>query len=431
MSAISGPNISRNGLVLALDVGNIKSFRGEPTINILSSPTMIPSTPTVEIISLSTFQSNVGSSGWDWGYFPNSDISPDGGMVWLPNEPDPLAGVGAWMMKKRPGGNSESNWAASNVPGSVNSGLTYTLSVYCKATVSNTARIHINVTRDGSSFWGYASNTHTGDGTWQRLILTIPGGSGVTSINVVRCQSIGTSINTNIYWKYFQIEQKPYPTPFVNGTRGTTVATGGGWADKSGNSNHGELVNGPTFNSGNGGIIQFDGSNDYIQISDNSSLNFSTGDFTVLCWVGQLIGYPGSARSIIWKGSRFDGNIAGWSITWAGSPADLYFIISSTGSRLEGRTNPSFGLNGWVGYKMIGMQRTGTSWRQINNTSITNLGTFSGDVDNTQPIYIARNGHYNTYLSCSVGNVQIYNRALSATEITQNYTALKTRFGLT
>jgi len=202
------------------------------------------------------------------------------------------------------------------------------------------------------------------------------------------------------------------------------------WNDLSGNRNSGSLVNGPTFSTEAGGSIVFDGNNDYIQISDNSSLNFSTGDFTVLCWVGQLTGYPGSARSIIWKGSRFDGNLAGWSITWAGSPADLYFIISSNSSRLEGQTNPAFGLNGWMGYKMIGMQRTGTSWRQINNTSITNLGTFSGDVNNTQPIYIARNGHYNVYLSCSVGNVQIYNRALSQTEITQNYNALKTRFGL-
>ncbi len=37
MSAIGGPNIVEDGLVVALDAANEKSFRGEPTTNILSS----------------------------------------------------------------------------------------------------------------------------------------------------------------------------------------------------------------------------------------------------------------------------------------------------------------------------------------------------------------------------------------------------------
>lgn len=206
--------------------------------------------------------------------------------------------------------------------------------------------------------------------------------------------------------------------------------TGTTWYDLSGNGFNGTLVNSPTYSSNEGGIITFDGTNDYAEIADATSLNFGTGGFTILMWVGGIPSYPGSSKTIIRKGSRFDGNVAGWSIVWAGSPQDLYFIISSSTARLEGRTSPNGGLNGWSGYKLIGAQRSGTSWNQINNTTVTTLGTFSGDVNNTSPITISYNSQYATYLNQQVGMTLIYNRALSSAEITQVYNATKARYGL-
>ena len=108
--------------------------------------------------------------------------------------------------------------------------------------------------------------------------------------------------------------------------RNSYPGSGTTWTDTSGNGNNGTLTNGPTFNSGNGGYIQFDGTNDRVDIADANSLDFGTGGFTILVWVGGITSYPGSSGAIIWKGSRFDANLAGWSISWAGSPQDLYFI---------------------------------------------------------------------------------------------------------
>jgi hypothetical protein len=203
------------------------------------------------------------------------------------------------------------------------------------------------------------------------------------------------------------------------------------WRDLSRSGNNGTLINGPTFNTGSSGGISFDGTNDYVEISDNPSLNFGTGDFTVICWVGNIpIQQTASGKGIIWKGSRFDGNIAGWSMAWD-NQGYLYFIISSSSSRLERTSIPvNLFAGGWNGYRMVGMQRSGGSWRQINAGVVTTLGTFTGNVDNNLPIYLARNGAYNTYLNNMVSNVTIYNRALSAQEILQNYNATKTRFGL-
>ena len=201
------------------------------------------------------------------------------------------------------------------------------------------------------------------------------------------------------------------------------------WFDVSGTGTSGTLTNGATYSSANKGVIGFDGINDYVTVPNTSNLNFGTGDFTVLVWVGGISSYPGGGKTIIRKGSRFDNNIAGWGIMWAGSPEDLYFIVSSDSTRLEGRTISNGGLNGWAGYRMLGMQRNGTNWNQIVDTSVTNLGSFSGDVSGTSPVDIAYNSLYGTYLNNSVAQVLIYNRALSASEILQNYNMTKSRFG--
>jgi hypothetical protein len=52
--------------------------------------------------------------------------------------------------------------------------------------------------------------------------------------------------------------------------------TGTLWNDLSGNVNNGTLTNGPSFNNSNGGTISFDGTDDYVSITNNSTLRPST-----------------------------------------------------------------------------------------------------------------------------------------------------------
>jgi hypothetical protein len=66
--------------------------------------------------------------------------------------------------------------------------------------------------------------------------------------------------------------------------RDSYPGTGTTWNDISGNQNNGTLVNGPTFNSGNGGSIVFDGVNDYANLSDPMSLRLETFNFTLSLW---------------------------------------------------------------------------------------------------------------------------------------------------
>ena len=57
------------------------------------------------------------------------------------------------------------------------------------------------------------------------------------------------------------------------------------WSDLSRGGNNGTLTNGPTFNSGNGGSIVFDGVNDYVDCGvSNISLPIN---ITLISWIYQ------------------------------------------------------------------------------------------------------------------------------------------------
>ena len=63
------------------------------------------------------------------------------------------------------------------------------------------------------------------------------------------------------------------------------------WTDLSGNGNNGSLVNGPTFNSSNGGSISFDGSNDEVICTNNASVQITVG--TISAWFNANNGNSG------------------------------------------------------------------------------------------------------------------------------------------
>lgn len=67
------------------------------------------------------------------------------------------------------------------------------------------------------------------------------------------------------------------------GDNSSYPGSGTSWQDLSGNSNNATLVQGPTFNSNNGGSIQFDGVNDYADCG--LILNYTTGNFSFNMWV--------------------------------------------------------------------------------------------------------------------------------------------------
>jgi hypothetical protein len=60
--------------------------------------------------------------------------------------------------------------------------------------------------------------------------------------------------------------------------------SGTAWTDLSGAGKSGTLTNGPVFSSDNVGIIDFDGSNDYIQLQSDGTGTFNNQIFSLGMW---------------------------------------------------------------------------------------------------------------------------------------------------
>jgi hypothetical protein len=193
--------------------------------------------------------------------------------------------------------------------------------------------------------------------------------------------------------------------------------TGTTWYDLSGNSQTATLVNGPSYNS-TGPSIGFDGTDDYAQISSNSLFNFGTGDFTLEAWVYpqsfsnyfHIIAMP-NQDSFALKAEVNTGNIYFYSPTF-----DTYGSTSGWTLTLNTWNYVSMTRNSSVAYAYLNAVSKGSK------SSFTN--SFS---NNTVNIH---NGFPNEFVPALFGAVRVYNRALSSTEITQNYNAQKSRFGL-
>jgi hypothetical protein len=202
------------------------------------------------------------------------------------------------------------------------------------------------------------------------------------------------------------------------------------WNDISRGGNNGTLVNGPTFNSGNGGSIVFDGVDDLVTVPDTPTLNTTSG--TISVWFFNLGTYTTSnqAAEIVNKHTAV-GSLNGYGITLVNSSG----TINAGGYVKNATTNYSLTLGSTI---LPSVWYNVTLTFQTNNQLIfyTN-GTFSTSISvgslttNTQPLRIGTsNDTFWSPFNGRVATTQIYNRALSATEVLQNYNATKTRFGL-
>jgi len=218
------------------------------------------------------------------------------------------------------------------------------------------------------------------------------------------------------------------------------------WRDLSSSNLSGSLINGPTFSSGNGGSIVFDGTNDYVNLGDSDLFSFTSGGgidlpFTVGCWV-RLNAYGSGAAlyTMLLSKSRFSG---GWTREWGFSHANstgIGVVLFVNDFNYIGKTVDSpLSLNTW-NYCVStynGNETAGGLSIYINgilqSTSNITAGTYTGMSNTTVPVEIGRQnniGGDSGYLNGNIANTQIYNRALTASEVLQNYNSTKARFGL-
>lgn len=210
------------------------------------------------------------------------------------------------------------------------------------------------------------------------------------------------------------------------------------WYDMSGYENHGELIGGVGYNSGNGGSLVFDASNDRVECGNADSLNFGLGSFSVDVWIIRGSNPTINLRALS-KGAQTDIVAqAGFAIFISGSSETFQFIVNPSGTRIA----PGGGtltLNQWT--NIVGVwdkQPDGSAIvRQYKNgTLVGSATTFTtGSVSNSSLSLTLGSGRSNAttpnlFHDGNIASVKMYNKALTNAEVSQNFEALRSRFGI-
>jgi hypothetical protein len=208
--------------------------------------------------------------------------------------------------------------------------------------------------------------------------------------------------------------------------------------DLSGKNNNGDFYNSPTYSSINGGVIDFDGLNDYIKLPTNFIPNYlppitnTWEPFTISIWFktsvagGIIFGQQSSANVGLSSGYvpamyvNTDGKLV-TSCFWGGS--------------VSNNTTSSSSVNDGVWHNCTVTVSGTTHTTYLDNVSI-------GTITKTQ-IYYSEFYHYfigsgrntswplaseNQYFNGSIGCVLFYEKQLSSIEVSNNYNQLLSRY---
>ena len=193
------------------------------------------------------------------------------------------------------------------------------------------------------------------------------------------------------------------------------------WTDRSENGYDGTLTNGPTFDNGNGGSIEFDGSNDYASfiVTKTAECTFAvwakTSETSVASLYGMLFnaGANGLGPNLFFYQSKISWNIwDGANNPFCTTPSLVvdgkfhYYVVVCDASAEEATL--------YIDGEEYGTANHTTSNHQAKLTANTNL-------------YVGGNTG-NFIWNGNVSSFKMYNKVLTTSEILQNYNATKGRF---
>lgn len=275
-------------------------------------------------------------------------------------------------------------------------------------------------------------------------------GPGLTTageaINWFRSQNDKLCVNSNyegIVTSGLMLNVDAGFRPSISTLPTNTVGNGYGgyypvWYDLSGNQNDGYLANGPTFSSANGGGIVLDGIDDTYSIA---GISLGTSAFTLDCWFKYQT-HSLYLPAICFAGDYWSGDgQTGWGFAQNSGQRSYIFGMTQTGngggiavdlgSMVDGTIYNFVGtrtisgtqqiLKGYVNGNLVG---------SVTGNTIFNLSTSTYFPGYNPTVLRPKAYAYTGPPPATLYNIKVYTRDLSASEITQNFNALKGRYGL-
>ena len=375
MSAHASPNIITDGLVFLYDTDDGKSYKGEPTTNL--NPFTL---------------SDSGTDGSGQSSVGTRTVISDNYVRIV---------------------DAASNTRQTHVITGLTASTTYTISIgYKKLVGTPTFRFQIQ-DYSGSSYLRTIKFTNTNEigiedkEGWQLASWTFTLGSDANAVRIWYQDGADYTTYTHSFeLQNPQLEAKSHATPYVDGTRSATQ----GLINRTGTSTID--ISNASFDSN--AQMSFDGTDDIINTGLFSGRNPSTDPFTVEAVV----------RSDITSGSKI------WvDATSNGSSQRFYSaLIDSTshaiGIQGSAWSDPTPGDTNWH-HQVIVMD--GSTAKAYNNGELASSKSYTS-YTLAGGLNIGGRSGYNW-----VGQIpifKIYDRALTAAEVAQNFTSIKSRFQL-
>jgi len=400
MSTVNnGPQIVRSGLVLDLDASYMRSY----SPNVLPNPTDI--------------------FAWCGAVYANNCTLSRDTTITRQYSSIPLKMVISGNDPYISSYNSPT-WNLSAAA----TGQTWTVSVYVKASVATNVEGPVIFECNSSGTYLVASSAGSISVTtsWTRISYSRTFSNASTAY--IQTRLVGTPTGGSgitIWWDGLQVERASAATNFNPYYFGNAI-----WKDVSGNSNNSSLVNTDSQNyfSTNAGYIQFDGTDDFVSISSpNANTRLQNNYQTVSFFVYITSVGPNAVAFLYAVGANANGVAIGWLAD------SVRFFISNSASNLNYPVNMTNALNTWMNITSIvdNINRTMTVYK--NGSLVGTSSQWSAFTPPSSTVVIGNNsmtGNTGDRIKGRVANVLVYNRALTATEISQNYEADKSKFGL-
>jgi hypothetical protein len=389
-----------DALVFAYDTGDTRSsYKGEPTTNIVTNPTFLgtPNTQSFAVPGNWYFSGDTSATGFR---FYNSATAPI--PLKFPNE-------GAVITT---GPNATTN-RRIYYNGTVEPNTTYTLSYWLySSAVGSITNYFFTYKADGTGTTSptYSQGFTTGQWVFIQHSFTTPADTGNTR-NVNWGPVISPSVNSLFAMQRFQVEAKSHATQFVNGTRSATQ----GLLDLTGNSSI-DLTNLDGYNAN--AEIDFDGTNDKIRVPHNSSVDVTGSEVTF--------------EQVIKKDTN--GNFTPLhkelQYTFRITSANQIQYSDSSGWSYGGFGGHNMGIVSGNYFHMVTVKKDGVVTIYVNNLVVISKSWGSSITSTTNDLFIGAYAGDSNFMDGQIPVTKIYNRALTAAEVANNYNHYKGRFNI-
>lgn len=214
------------------------------------------------------------------------------------------------------------------------------------------------------------------------------------------------------------------------------TGTGTTWTDMSGNGNNGTLTS-VTYEAANAGSLLFNEANDTITIPHSSSLNFNS-IFSVSAWIKVNSFNTSTIYNVISKKPSFNSTQKGWSCQYDYRTTGVLQFRNNDGTSLNDGT-PTSPIDNtallnqttkWVNSVWV-ISNTNIFF-YINGVQRQNSTINFTNTDTTSTVYIGKTvgSVGDAALFMNLSDIKIYNKALTASEISQNFESLRGRYGI-